>query len=338
MKYQISIITLLLTICTHLFSQRVTRDLVISIPDTIIHNSLYNKISLIDSRNDTTFYGIVQWGLSNRKARVIARIPISLQVKKLLGSVIDSTQKDGELFLNIRQYSVAEITDLFSEHGYCMLRAELYAKERNRFKIIELIDTVWSNSAIDVTKDLLKNSGKLLSDFIVSNLAYQSTDTISYSLSEIKNIDSIEKSKILLYTTSKYNDGLYLSYESFRNQKPDRQILYSKRKDGSFKVLEMINPYGTYKKIKGDQSYAMILNGEIFIGTSYGFYPLTKINNDFIFNGKANTSISGGQGFLTTAFFGIIGGLIASEIGSESTYEMKLDHLTGSFVHVKKLN
>ncbi|MEI6184008.1 MAG: hypothetical protein WCP65_00665 [Bacteroidota bacterium] len=337
MRKLIITFSILLILSNNLLAQRVTRALIIPIPDTLIHNSLYNKITCIDSRSDTTNFGIVHWGFSNRKARVVANTPLNIQLANLLKKVNDTAAKDGKLLLNIRYYGITEAPVLFTEHGYCMLRAELYAQKEDRYKVIELLDTIWENSAIDVTKDLLKNSGDLLTHFIIDNLSYEPTDTNSYSLQEVLNVDSIEKSKIPAYTTTKYKDGLYLSYESFKMQQPDNQIYYSKRKDGSYKILNKINADGTQSRIKGSQSYAMIINGELFIGTDYGFDPMSKVNNEFVFTGRVKTSINSGQAFMASYLFGIIGGLIAVEAGSNKNYLIKIDHKTGGFMNIKEI-
>ena len=337
MKKLIITFIFLFIIFHNLFAQRLKRELILTRPDTIIHNSLYRKVTCIDSRADKSNYGIVQVGLGNRKARVVASKELPDQIWSLINKVTDTTAKDGEMLLNIRYYSVAEETGLLTEHGYCMLRAELYAQKEDRYKVIELLDTVWENSGNDITNDLLKNSGDLLTHFIIDNLTYEPTDTNSYSLQEVLNVDSIEKSKIPAYTTTKYKDGLYLSYESFKMQQPDNQIYYSKRKDGSYKILNKINADGTQSRIKGSQSYAMIINGELFIGTDYGFDPMSKVNNEFVFTGRVKTSINSGQAFMASYLFGIIGGLIAVEAGSNKNYLIKIDHKTGGFMNVKEI-
>ena len=67
-------VILLLFTCTQAFAQT-TQNLDIAKPDTLIKNSLYNKINLIDARVDTTGFGTVQLGFFNRNAKLVVSKP-----------------------------------------------------------------------------------------------------------------------------------------------------------------------------------------------------------------------------------------------------------------------
>src|SRR5689334_3925025 len=111
--------------CTATFAQRATEDYTITLPEQKISNSLYRNISYLDSRYDTSNMGIVQLGAFNRKARVIPKVPFSMQLTTVLQAMTDSSAKDGELLFQLRQFNFAEITGAMSERGYCYLRADL---------------------------------------------------------------------------------------------------------------------------------------------------------------------------------------------------------------------
>ncbi len=81
--------------------------------------------------------------------------------------------------------------------------------------------------------------------------------------------------------------------------------------------------------------YAFVYKGQPFVATEYGYYPLQKINDDFYFTGKAKVTANTGDVIAASLFFGIIGGLIASN--SEATFEMKIDHLNGGFIRLKEI-
>lgn len=60
-----------------------------------------------------------------------------------------------------------------------------------------------------------------------------------------------------------------------------------------------------------------------------------KDDGNYYFTAKAKSTAKTGNVVLASAFFGIIGGLIASDANSE--FEMKLDYLNGGFIPIKEL-
>jgi len=58
-------------------------------------------------------------------------------------------------------------------------------------------------------------------------------------------------------------------------------------------------------------------------------------NNDFFFRAKSKTTAKTGDVIMASAFFGIVGGLIASD--TSSLFEMKLDYQNGGFIPIKEV-
>src|ERR1700739_2441223 len=83
----------------NLFAQDHTRNFELTLPDSVIHNSLYNSIELLDSRFDTTDFGFVQWGSFDKIAKLVLKSPLSGQIESILKSATDSTAKNGKLLL-----------------------------------------------------------------------------------------------------------------------------------------------------------------------------------------------------------------------------------------------
>lgn len=324
---------LLLFISAGLHCQNI-ENFEIPLAESKINNSQYNTIKLLDSRSDTTTLGIVQTGLFNRKANVIPKKPLSIQLFNVFNSMINETAKSNELLLQIRQFSFAEITGSMSEKGYCFLRAELYTKKAEQYQKISSIDTVIClKSSIDVTKAIIKAGGEAIAGFIMSNLLHEPAGSAYYTYNDILGIDNFEKRKLKVYNTATYTDGLYLTYQSFRDQIPDKQITVEGNDvNNSVRTTEL---NGKSQKVKIGKVYAVVYNGQPYIATPFEYYPLKKVNDDFLFTGKAKVTASTGAVITASAFLGIIGGLIASD--AESTFEMKLDHINGGFIRLKEI-
>lgn len=85
------------------------------------------------------------------------------------------------------------------------------------------------------------------------------------------NIDSIEKQKIKLYTVSAYTEGMYLTYQSFKNQQPNNQIT-AEIKNGSISKVKTVDSTGRSIKVKPGNVYAIVYQGQPFVATG-SFIP-----------------------------------------------------------------
>jgi hypothetical protein len=319
----------------NVFPQDSTKEFEILLPENKIPNSLYSSIDVIDSRIDKSHIGIVQVGALNRKAKVVLETPFLTQLEKVIYSLTDSTASKGKLLFHLRQLTFAEITGAMSEKGYCYMRAALYSRNDQEYRKLAAIDTVVLIKSMDVTKSLLRNGSKLVTNFIASSLHLHGKDTVSYGYNDIVKMDSIEKRKLVVYNTEKYAEGLYYNYESFKNQMPDKQITVKKKKDGSISAVSTLETNGKPVKIKPKDTYAFVYEGNAFIATEYGFYPLNKTNDDFYFIGQTKVSANSTDVIGATILFGLIGGLLASD--TNATFVMKVDHINGGFIHLREV-
>ena len=65
---------------TALHAQKQIKEFAFTLPEATITNSLYNSIELMDSRHDTSNFGIVQLGAFNRKVQVVAATPLAAPI------------------------------------------------------------------------------------------------------------------------------------------------------------------------------------------------------------------------------------------------------------------
>ena len=317
-----------------LFAQNRTSDLEISLPEQKIANSNYKSISFIDTRFDTSHFGIVQLGAFNSKARVKPKIPIGVQLTNVLNALVDTTAKDGELLFQLRQFSYAEITGATSEKGYCYIRAVLYAKNNDRFLKLGGIDTVIFVKGMDVTRPLFRNSSRLISNFLANHILSVPEAATGLSFDDILHLDQLEKQAIPVYVATGFKDGLYETYQSFMQQAPDNAIVVNMKQD-KIESVKITGANGTTEKVKMKNIYAIVNNGQPYIATEYGYYPLQKNGDDFFFTGRAKATADAGGVVAATVFFGIVGGLIASD--ATAVFEMKIDHLNGGFMRIREV-
>ncbi|MFO7369179.1 MAG: hypothetical protein R6X09_02790 [Bacteroidales bacterium] len=342
MKKSLGTLLVLLVITIKSFGQDF-KEFKVEPPLTHISGSLYNSIKFVDSRVDTSNMGIVQVGLMNANVIVNTKIPLSEQLNDYLTSAIDSSAKDGELLLQLRHILFCETTTMSSETGYCYMKAILYAgKDAQTYKMLSAIDTVILVKSLDVTKKLLASGSSLLTELINNNLKNYPDNDVIYSYHDIVKTDSIEKRQIKLYNTDIFENGLYCSYNSFKNQKPDNQIIVATKKDGTISSVRTTDVNSNLVKVKSDEVYAIVFNGNPYVSTGYGYYPLYKGDDYFYFVGKVKPMTTNNEANVIAAgmMFGLVGGLIASAANSSGpgeNYFIIIDHSNGGFIHYKKM-
>ena len=315
-------------------AQNRTEDFEITLPEQWISNSQYSSIAFIDTRYDTTHMGIVQLGAFNKKAKVYPKVPMATQLTNVVNALADSSANNGELLFQLRQFSFAEITGATSEKGYCYVRANLFARKNNQYYQLGTIDTVILVKSMDVTRALFRRSSKLITGFLASHLTQVAAETRAYSFDDVMHLDELEKKSIPVYTAAAYKDGLYETYQSFMQQLPDQPVEVSMKKDRITDV-KATGADGKTQKVRAKDVYAIVHQGQPYVATDYGYYPLQKTGDDFFFTGKAKVTANAGDVIVAGVFFGIIGGLIASD--ASALFEMKLDHLNGGFMRIREI-
>jgi hypothetical protein len=324
-----------------IYSQKRTEDFSISFPDKKLEKSYYKTIKLIDARADSTSLGIVQKGAFNTKAKVVPTTNLNDQFQNLLNQINGENTDEGTVVMYLKQFYFAEITGAFSEHGYCYFQAYLFAKnEDGTYSYLDKIDSVIDHSSMDVTKATMKKGSEMVSDFISRNISKKALQTNQYSFEDIKNFDEIEKQKLSLYNSAELKEGIYSDYNSFKDQKTSEKSISNVKFYGKtskiIKIYEMAE--GKEKEIKKNDVFAIVYQSSpyIYLPVENAFMKAEKRDGDFYFIGKIKSTAKTGDVVLASAFFGIIGGLIAS--GSTSVpFELKLDYLNGGFIPIKEI-
>jgi hypothetical protein len=338
MKKLTNILIFGIILSVNLFSQGDPEDFQLSLPEQKVQGSLYDKLLVIDSRPDTSNMGIVQKGVLNRQAKVIPHVPIARQIENVFNAIIGSGSNNGELILQLKHFSFAEVTSVMSEKGYCYFRADLFAKNNDKYQVLSTIDTVILVKGMDVTKGLMKSGSRIVIGFITNNLLKKSDSREFLTFDNVYHIDDYEKRNIVLYQTNNYNEGIYFSYNTFKNQTPElaiSEVEIQLKKNELVAVKKKINE-GKLQKIKSKDIYAVIYKGQLFIATDAAYYRLYKMKNNFYFTGMLDVPANSADVLTASLFFGVIGGLLAT-MDQEGMFFIKVDHKNGDFIRLKKI-
>lgn len=322
-------------------SQNILDNLELSFPLFKVSNSLYNKIGVIDSRAYPAAVGTVEEGVvAGQEEQIVFKTPVAPQLTGLLKALIDNTAHDGELLFQLKRFRFIEKSGV----RYCYLSAALYEKKADRYRPLSRLNTVIPLYG-HIFKTLQIRANEVLTDFLAKSLVVPAQDSLDYTLQEVEKIDSVEKRRIPLYTTTKFVDGLYRNPRSFLEQKPDwTDFGATVRDDGSLVVMAAGSIGGAQQKVDVERIYAVIYHGTPYVATEFGCWPLKRVGDNYYFTGMLRKdagqgnvpglSVSGQPG--PSLMSGITGAML-TRYGLKTLYQVMLDHETGGFLFVRVL-
>ncbi|MBL7918026.1 MAG: hypothetical protein JNM96_06490 [Bacteroidia bacterium] len=335
-KYYLFIILCSCTVLGNLTAQEKTKYFQLSAPAKKLTKSNYNSVKFIDNREDTTNFGIVRIGALNKEAAVVTPIGIGEQLNQLLFELNPENSGKGEILFQLRKLKFIEKAEGLKEFGYCFFRANMYTYSGDKYRQIAIIDTFLTVESRDVTKLIFEKTDKAIVKFFLSSLEKDTANTTAYTREEIANIDEVEKQKIKLYNVDVLTDGIYSTFQTFRDQTPDFTLFSITFEDGEISEIKARNKNGKVKKMKSDNVYAIVNKGKAYISAEFGFYPLVKNNNDFYFIGDDKQHYIKGQIVKSHSLLDPTE-YVYSPLPLTSQYEIKVDHLNGKFMRVKEI-
>ena len=347
MKYIFLLCACLISITSGLAAQERTVEFEIVMPDVKVTNSLYNTIRFIDSRDDPDYFGTLllheRHGFlistqSNLRqgdmypSVVIVKVPLAVQFESLMRSLVDGNANNATLYFQLREFAFAETTAFAGNKGYFYFKAGIYARQGTNYKKLSTIDTIVTIKSTSLLNDLAVTASNVISRFVASNLLKVPSDSVSFTANEIAEIDNTEKSKIPIYYGSIWRDGLYATYNSFKNQIPDQWVIVEMHKE-EISLIKRINNKGKEESVPAQDIYAVVYKGVPYIAIQNNYYKLFRKETDFFFITEGKLYISPVNIFVTTpVFFGLL-----SKIRQGRSYLMKIDHSSGGFKQIKEV-
>lgn len=274
------------------------------------------KIRVVDSRADKKNLGVVQVGAYNKKFPVLNDAPLDSIMQKLIGSKIQDELTGRSILLNIRLFNFAETTKSMKEYGYVRFRAELYQTFPEYFTELGTIDTLITISFIDVTNKMMKESFKVIENWVRTSINIAPDTTKKISLTTIKKRDDIEKREMPLYRGKPLINGIYQTYEELVNVEPGITKVEISYNAESKKMLAKMPESNQIKFLTSKQGYAVVYNNALFILTPEGVSQAYPKDGFIHFKAKYNRDYS-------------------KEIDNTPiTY--KIDHLNGAWLPVSE--
>lgn len=302
-----------------------------------VATSGYSSIKLIDSREDTSCFGVVRLGMLDKEAKVLPGGNFETQLGVLLTKMNGEVAGQKELIFQLRRLKFVEKAEAGKEFGYCFFRANVFTPYESNFRLVSSIDTfIVIESKKEVTKKIIQSANNTIIKFFKETITKTGQENVQLSMNEIVKIDSIEKSKIKVYNTSEYVNGIYRTFESFKEQIPEYSLFSITFEDGEISEIKAKNDKGRLRRINSEEVYAIVNNGKPYISAQFGYYPLVKNNNDFYFIGDDKVNYIKGQLVKSNSIFNPTE-YVYTPMPITSQFEIKIDHMNGKFMRVKEI-
>lgn len=312
-------------------------DFNILIPDIKVGDSKYNNLRYIESRPDPDDMGFVYGGIWNGPYPVESPISIESQLQSLVSAVSFPSDERKTLAVQMRVLFFSMGEQAREGKGLCNLRMTLYEMdEKEEYYFLNTIDTL----LIDDRKKIKTSAEETISGFIIANLPYYAEDgEIALSMKDILDIDFYEKNSIPLYIEESLPNGIYTSYKSLKNLKPDisSDITAVKTKEGEIKEIKIpnIKKRGKYRKLKPGEMYAIVIDNALYVSFDGNLYKAYKKDDDWRFIITQKIAGSGFSLDISVASGNSRGGgVVGFGIplgGKTENVEMFIDHLNGDF-------
>jgi hypothetical protein len=298
----------------------------------------FRVVRIIDGRRDKSNIGLVQKGMSNRPTFAAFKTPISQEIMGLLSrSGVATTGPD--VILRVEYLAVSEQTRATTETAKTEIAMDLFRVSGDEATFVARKIAAKESRGMEVTAKHPGNIASAIEDILLQFNAFEffspAEGEPTVPLSEIADYRSEPLAEVNapILDAENYNDGLYGSFEEFRDNTPSFIDGYEVREGDPLRA-RWVDPDGKRTRVR-DAVYALAYKNGLYIFFNGFFYPIEKYSNGLFFNGPAvpdNGAIMAG---------GIMGGLIGGAIAaaaSAKTTRYKIDLSNGSLQAVTSRN
>lgn len=302
----------------------------------------FATVRVIDKRPGVQMIGFVQKGGFNRLAEVTFNGSLADSIGQFFVNKNSVNSSNGkELVVILNEFFLSEKTEALSETGRFKLSIRLFSTSDEKFRELIHIDSLYEFNAMDVTKRLLRSVSERLCEIARKATDLDATlkakDSVLYSFNDLLAIDSLDKSKIPIYTTSHIKAGIYKNFEQFKANSPDSVAIYIEALNSkNIKVFSWDKQKNKRFRISNESIYAVCDGVMLVRANSRGFFEMKKEGNDFFYIGQTSTSSTSNVAMWGAAF-GLIGAAIASGAERNTTlHKFKISYLKGNSIPISK--
>lgn len=281
----------------------------------------YSIVDVVDGRNDKLSIGWVQTGIANKKKFARFPQPADSEIMQLLrrsGIIRDEGPK---VVLRIEYLAVSEQTRAMSETARAQVTLDLFRIDGDQAVLVGREYATVEDRGMDVTSmhagNIARAIGNILTAFNKYDLSGAAEENRVASVDGVASFsdDAHVELAAPVYMVTQYPEGLYASFDEFRNNMPSITDGYEVQ-DGKQVKVRWVDGGGRKKRVR-ENVYALAHGNRLYIFFSDNFYLIEKQSNGFYFHGPdvpdAGAVIAGG------VLGGALGGAIVGAATATNT-------------------
>lgn len=289
-------------------------------------DSLQAKVSgiaIVNAVWDTARIGFLQTGLFNNKAEAIPDKEMGRYLQEFVNNTFGGIFTPGKprLIWVVEDLRIGERTQMMGEKAYVRVKATAYVQTGDdTYKLLKAMDITHLNNGFDVTHQHRNNISNAFKEFYAAGagvldsvladagpgLSYAATTGIYAKKRELPAL----KDPVM-------NDGIYLSFASFLENKPDILQYETKGKAGKVKVYAIP---GDGQKTIVPALWGVVKNGAVFKYNDKSLVGLSRSGYGYVITSylpayeRRQSAIIGGA-----LMGGVAGGLLGSTAALQHT-------------------
>lgn len=249
----------------------------------------YSIVDVIDGREDTLSIGWVQTGLANRKKVATFPQPADREIMQLFQRSGIIREEGPKVVIRIEFLAVSEQARLTTENARAQVGLDLFLVDGDYAQFVAREYATVEDRGGDVTHkhagNIVRAIEEILTAFNARDFTADTDDGIRYSIGEISEFQDTThiEAAAPIYAASKYPNGLYASFNEFRNNSPSIVDGYEVHGVNQIRVRWVAT--GKKKKRVRESVYALAHDNNLYIFFDNSFYPIEKRNHGFYFQG-----------------------------------------------------
>jgi hypothetical protein len=275
-------------------------------------------ITVVNALWDTSRLGFLQVGLFNKKVEAVPDKPMGTFLQDYVNAAYGNLYQPGNVTLLwvVEELRIGERTGAMSEKAFVRLKATAYAtKDGREFRPVTTIDEVKQVGGMDVThkhKSNITKAFKKLYEESVAHLDAALPDAPAVTYDDVIKKHTARRETPAL-KVSKMDDGVYLSYEDFLQNKPAITRFELSGSNARARVYTVASDGG---KSEVPQYWGVVKNGEVYKYKEGHLIPLERDGFGYVISSyiadykRRNRSIIWGS---------VAGGITGAAIMSAST-------------------
>ncbi|HEY8958111.1 hypothetical protein [Chitinophaga sp.] len=278
-------------------------------------------ITVLSAVWDTARIGFLQTGLFNNKVEAVPDKEMGSYLQEYVNNTFGGIFVPGKprLIWVVQDLRIGERTQMMGEKAYVRLKATAYVQTgEDSYKLLKAMDIAHLNGGFDVTHQHRNNISNAFKEFYTTGAA--AIDSVLADTQPVLSLAGInaiyaQKRELPALKAPLMSDGVYLSFDSFLQNKPDIPQFETKGKAGKVKVYAVA---GDGKQTVVPSLWGIVKNGAVFKYHNKSLVGLSRSGYGYVISSYLSAYERRQTAIIAGAF---VGGVAGAALGSTAALQ-----------------